>query len=83
VGAVLIAAIRARTTAQHGPFVRGDSTWYAWVAPRLYRFGLERESRTVITDFLAGPILPEAILNDMRRMSTDRRRARRTLLRYY
>jgi hypothetical protein len=83
VGAVLIAAIRARTTAQHGPFVPGDSTWYAWVAPRLYRFGLERESRAVITDFLGGPISPEAILSDMRRMSTDRRRARGTLLRYY
>jgi hypothetical protein len=69
VGAVLIAAIRARTIALHRPFVQGDSTWYAWVAPRLYRFGLERESRVVITDFLGGPITPTAILADMQRMN--------------
>jgi hypothetical protein len=67
IGAVLIAAIRSRTTAIHGPFVQGDSSWYAWVAPRLYRFGLERESQKVITDFLGGPITPEPILADMRR----------------
>jgi hypothetical protein len=66
-GAILIAAIRARTRELHGPFVTGDSTWYAWVAPRLYRFGLERSSRVVIADFLGGPISPAAILADMRR----------------
>ena len=67
IGAVLIAAIRSRTTAIHGPFVQGDSSWYAWVAPRLYRFGLECESQKVITDFLGGPITAEPILADMRR----------------
>jgi hypothetical protein len=69
-GAILIAAIRARTREVHGPFVTGDSTWYGWVAPRLYRFGLERPSRVVIADFLGGPISPAAILADMRRMQT-------------
>ncbi|HET7600916.1 MAG TPA: hypothetical protein VFK09_11515, partial [Gemmatimonadales bacterium] len=68
VGAILIAAIRARTMELHGPFVAGDSTWYGWVAPRLYRFGLERPSREVIEEFLGGPITPAAILADMRRM---------------
>ena len=67
-GAILIAAIRARTRELHGPFVTGDSTWYAWVAPRLYRFGLERSSRRVITDFLGGALTPAAILEDMGRM---------------
>jgi len=67
-GAILIAAIRARTRELHGPFVTGDPTWYAWVAPRLYRFGLERSSRRVITDFLGGPLTPAAILEDMGRM---------------
>jgi hypothetical protein len=65
-GAMLIAAIRARTREIHGPFT-GDSTWYAWVAPRLFRFGLERPSRQVIEDFLGGPVTPKAILEDMRR----------------
>jgi hypothetical protein len=68
-GAMLIAAIRARTVEQHGPFVTGDSTWYGWVAPRLFEFGLERPSREVIEAFLGGPVTPAAILRDMRRMS--------------
>lgn len=67
-GSILIAAIRARTRAVHGPFVAGDSTWYSWVARRLYRFGLERPAREVIEEFLGGPVSPGALLADMRRM---------------
>ena len=67
-GAIVIAAIRARTRELHGAFATGDSTWYGWVAPRLYRWGLERPSRQVITDFLGGPVKPAAILEDMGRM---------------
>ncbi|HKT60135.1 MAG TPA: hypothetical protein VJQ46_08800, partial [Gemmatimonadales bacterium] len=67
VGALLIAAIRNRIVEQHGPFVAGDSTWYAWVAPRLYRFGLERRTRDVVEEFLGGPVSPAAILNDLGR----------------
>lgn len=68
VGYILIAAIRARTVEQHGAFAAGDPTWYAWVAPRLYRFGLERPSRQVVEEFLGGPVTPAAILRDMLRM---------------
>lgn len=67
-GSILIAAIRARTRMVHGPFVTGDSTWYSWVAPRLYRFGLERPTREVIEEFLGGPVSPAALLEDMQRM---------------
>jgi hypothetical protein len=67
-GAILIAAIRQRTRELHGPFSLGDSTWYGWIAPRLYRFGLERPTRQVIEDFLGGPVSPAAILDDMNRM---------------
>jgi hypothetical protein len=67
VGALLIAAIRERIVEQHGPFAAGDSTWYAWVAPRLYRFGLERPTRDVLEDFLGGPVSPAAILKDLGR----------------
>jgi len=67
-GAILIAAIRTRIRALHGPFVTGDPTWYGWVAPRLYRFGLERTARRVIEDFLGGPVTPAALLQDMGRM---------------
>ena len=75
-GAILIAAIRARTVEQHGSFVTGDPSWYAWVAPRLFRFGLERPSRDVIEAYLGGPVTPTAILRDMRRMQTDPRAKR-------
>jgi hypothetical protein len=68
VGAILIAAIRARTAEQHGSFVAGNTTWYGWVAPRLFRFGLERPSREVIEAYLGGPVTPAPILQDMRRM---------------
>jgi len=68
VGAILIAAIRARTAEQHAPFVTGDTAWYGWIAPRLFRYGLERPSRDVIEAYLGGPVTPAAILKDMRRM---------------
>ncbi len=67
-GAILIAAIRARTREIHGPFATGDSTWYRWIAPRLFRFGLEQPTREVIERFLGGPVSPTALLADMRRM---------------
>jgi hypothetical protein len=67
-GSILIAAIRARTVERHGAFAAGDSTWYAWVAPRLYRFGLERPTHEVVVKFLGGPVTPAAILRDMQRM---------------
>lgn len=68
VGAILIAAVRARTREVHGDFTPGDSTWYGWVAPRLFRFGLERPAREVVEEFLGGPVSPAALLADMRRM---------------
>src|SRR5262249_18074491 len=64
VGAILIAAIRARTVEQHGPFVAGDPTWYAWVAPRLFRFGLERSSPGGHAPLRGGPVPPRAIPPD-------------------
>jgi hypothetical protein len=66
-GAMLIAAIRARTGELHGAFTTGDSTWYGWIAPRLFRFGLEKPSREVVEEFLGGPVSPAAILADMAR----------------
>jgi hypothetical protein len=68
VGAILIAAIRARTEQLHGPWINGDSSWYGWIAPRLYRSGLERPTRAVVEEFLGGPVTPAALLTDMRRM---------------
>ena len=69
-GALLIAAIRDRIRELHGPFVTGDSTWYAWVAPRLYRFGLEKKTEEVVKEFLGGLVTPASLLRDMVRMWT-------------
>lgn len=67
-GAIVIAAIRERTRTRHRAFTRGDESWYAWVSPRLYRYGLERPTRAVVEEFLGGPVSPAAILADLRRM---------------
>lgn len=68
VGAILIAAVRARTVEVHGTFVTGDSSWYAWASRKLFRFGLERPTSEVVEEFLGGPVTPAALLGDMRRM---------------
>jgi hypothetical protein len=67
-GAIVIAAIRERTRTGHGGFSTGDPGWYGWVAPRLYRFGLERPTREVVEEFLGGPVTPAPLLRDLRRM---------------
>ncbi len=69
VGAMVIAALRARTVESHGPFVVGDRSWYAWVSDRLLRFGQERPAREVLEEFLGGPVTVEPLLADMRRMN--------------
>jgi hypothetical protein len=71
-GAIVIAAIRERTRTRHGDYSAGDPRWYAWVAPRLYRFGLERPTRQVVEEFLGGPVTPSALLHDLRRMPRPR-----------
>jgi hypothetical protein len=68
VGAMLSAAIRARTREIHGATTTGDPTWYRWIAPRLFRYGLARPTRDVIEEFLGGPVSPGPLLEDMRRM---------------
>lgn len=68
IGAMLIAALRARTVERHGPWIRGDPSWYPWVSRTLFRYGLERPTREVVEEFLGGPVTPAALLEDMGRM---------------
>jgi hypothetical protein len=68
VGAILIAALRARTVERHGPWLLGDPGWYPWVSRMLFRYGLERSTREVVEEFLGGPATPAALLADMGRM---------------
>ncbi len=71
-GAIIIADIRQRTRDLHGPFITGDSTWYGWVSPRLFRFGLERPTGQVLVEFLGRGVSPAALLADMRRIQGAR-----------
>jgi len=68
-GAILIADIRSRLVAGRGSFTTGDPGWYAWVSQRLYRFGLERPSRSVVQDFLGRPVTVAALLADLARLT--------------
>jgi hypothetical protein len=68
VGAMLIAALRARTVERHGAWITGDPSWYPWVSSTLFRYGLERPTRDVVEEFLGGPVMPAALLKDMGRM---------------
>jgi len=68
IGGIIIADLRARLIAEHGNFALGDSTWYTWTSARLYQWGLERTSRSVIEGFLGRPLSPDALLADLARM---------------
>lgn len=73
IGALIVADMRERQAQIYGSFSAADSAWYAWASNRIYRFGLERTSLSVLEEFLGRPLSPEAILVDMRRMGDGRR----------
>jgi Zn-dependent M32 family carboxypeptidase len=67
-GAVLTAEIRARTAATLGPFDTGNARWYPWLEANLLRFGSERDTATLMRDFLGREPTPDALLDELRRM---------------
>ncbi len=69
-GAVITADLRAKVTSVRGPFYRGDKKTYGWLADRLYRWGLERETRDVLRSFLGRAVTADALLRDMRRLGS-------------
>jgi hypothetical protein len=74
VGAVVAADVRARCREQRGPFSRPDAGYYDWLSGRLFRFGLERPTRQVLTDFLGRPLGSGAVLADLARLRDAQRR---------
>ncbi len=68
-GAFLVADMRATVAERWGPFTTADSTMYLHLSETIYRFGLERPSRRVLEDFLGRPARPDALLDDLQRMS--------------
>jgi len=69
-GAVLTADMRQRIREELGPFDTGDPRWYGWLGERLLRFGSERDTLTLLRDFLGRPFSPDALLKQIRRLAT-------------
>jgi hypothetical protein len=65
-GAIIVADLRARMRELLGPRPWQNRHWYEHVAEHLYRFGLERDSRRVIEDYLGRPVRPDALIGELR-----------------
>jgi hypothetical protein len=67
-GAILTAEMRQHISEALGPFDTGDSHWYGWLSEHLLRYGSERDTRTLMQDFLGRPVSPQALLQQIRRL---------------
>ncbi len=68
-GAVLTAEMRQHIREALGPFDTGDPRWYGWLQEHLLRYGSERDSQTLMKDFLGRPVSPQALLNQIHRLA--------------
>ena len=66
-GALMVAAVRARIREARGDWAEGDPGWYGFVSERLLRFAGARTPRELLVDFLGGPLTAEALLADLAR----------------
>lgn len=67
-GAILTAEMRKHTSEALGAFDTGDPRWYGWLSQRLLRYGSERDTRTLMQDFLGRPVSPQALLEQIHRL---------------
>jgi hypothetical protein len=67
-GALLTAEMRGHISEALGAFDTGDPRWYGWLSERLLRFGSERDTRTLMQDFLRRPVSPQTFLQQLRRL---------------
>lgn len=72
VGAVLTAAMRERVGDAIGPFDAGNAAWYPWLGERLLRFGSGRDTHSLVSELLGGPVAPDALLRQLRRCRAGR-----------
>jgi hypothetical protein len=66
-GAVMVAAVRARIREARGEWAAGDPGWYGFVSEHLLRFGGARTPRELLVDFLGRPLTADALLADLAR----------------
>jgi hypothetical protein len=70
-GAIVTADLRARLRELRGDWLTGDPGWYAAVSTAIYRWGGEREPGDLLAAFLGRPVSPDALLDDLHRLSGD------------
>ena len=68
-GAALTADMRQHIREALGPFDTGDPRWYGWLGEHLLQYGSERDTRTLLQDFLGRPVSPQALLNQIHRLA--------------
>lgn len=61
-GAIVVAAVRARAHATWGDWSLGDSGWYGHVSDALLRFGGGRTPAILLGAFLEGPLTADALI---------------------
>lgn len=66
-GAVMVAAVRARIRELRGDWSTGDPGWYAFVSDRLLRFAGARTAREILLEFLGRPLTAEALVENIGR----------------
>jgi hypothetical protein len=67
-GAILTAEMRQHISEALGAFDAGDSRWYGWLSEQLLRHGSERDTRTLIQNFLGRSVSPQALLEQIHRL---------------
>jgi Zn-dependent M32 family carboxypeptidase len=67
-GAVLTAEMRRHISESLGACDTGNPRWYGWVSEQLLRYGSERDTRTLMQDFLGRPVSPQALLDQIHRL---------------
>jgi len=67
-GAILTADVRQHIREVLGPFDTGDPRWYAWVSEHLLRYGSERDTKSLLQEFLGRPVSPQALLDQIHRL---------------
>jgi Zn-dependent M32 family carboxypeptidase len=69
-GAILTAEMRQHIANALGPFDTGDPRWYGWLSEHLLRYGSERDTRTLMQDFLGHAVSPLALLEQIHRLKS-------------
>src|SRR5579864_7627159 len=67
-GAILTAEMRQHISEALGAFDTGNPRWHGWVSEHLLRYGSERDTRTLMQDFLGRPVSPQALLEQIHRL---------------